>query len=70
MPYSTPTDLRKILHTNLTDTEITEIIKQSDVEITKRIDTQTDDPLITKLSALITTRTIKHGQLTAVIIGE
>ena len=35
--YNTATDLRGILHTDLTDTEITEIIQQSDAEITKQI---------------------------------
>jgi len=37
MSYSTATDLRAMLHADLTDTEITEIIQQSDAEITKRI---------------------------------
>ena len=70
MPYSTPTDIRAIIHTALTDTEITELITQSDAEIDRRIGEQPDDPLITKLSALMTARTIKHRQPTSTTIGE
>lgn len=70
MPYSTPTDIRAIIHTTLTDTEITELITQSDAEIDKRIGEQSSDPLITKLSALITARTIKHRQPSSTTIGE
>ena len=70
IPYSTPTDIRAIIHTDLTDTEITTIIQQSDAEINKQIGTQNSDPLITKLSALITAQTIRHRQPASVTIGE
>ncbi len=70
MPYSTQNDIRAIIHTTLTDTEITELITQSDAEIDKRIGTQSANPLITKLSALITGRTIRHRQPTSTTIGE
>ena len=70
MPYSTPDDIRAIIHTTLTDTEITELITQSDAEIDKRIGAQSTEPLITKLSALITARTIRHRQPTSTTIGE
>ena len=70
MPYSTPTDIRAIIHTALTDTEITELITQSDAEIDKRIGVPSSDPLITKLSALITARTIRHRQPSSTTIGD
>ena len=70
MPYSTPNDIRAIIHTTLIDTEITELITQTDAEIDKRIGAQSDDPLITRLSALITARTIKHRQPSSTTIGE
>ena len=70
MPYSTPDDIRAIIYTTLTDSEIIELITQSDAEIDKRIGEQSVDPLITKLSALITARTIRHRQPSSTTIGE
>jgi len=70
VPYSIPDDIRAIIYTTLTDTEITELITHSDAEIDKRIGTQSSDPLITKLSALITARTIRHRQPTSTTIGD
>jgi len=70
LPYSTPADIRAIIHTDLSDAEISDIITQSDAEIDRRIGPQLSDPLITKLSALITARTIKHRQPTSFTVGE
>ena len=71
MPYSTPNDIRAIIHTDLTDTNITQLITQTDAEINKQLGAQNStDPLIAKLSALITARTIKHRQPTSTAIGE
>ena len=71
MPYSTASDVRRVIHTDLTDTDITQLITQTDTEIDKQLGTQNPlDPLITKLSALITARTIKHRQPQSITIGE
>jgi len=71
MPYSTVSDVRRVIHTDLTDTDITQLITQTDQEIDKHLDTQNPtDPLIQKLSTLITARTIKHRQPTSTTIGE
>ena len=35
MPYTTPSDVRMVIHTDLTDTDITQQIIQTDTEIDK-----------------------------------
>ena len=71
MPYSTPTDVRLIIDTTLTDTQITTIIQMSDTQIDTRIGTQTTpDPLIKKLSTLHTAHTIKTRQPHSLAVGE
>ena len=71
MPYSTPSDVRLIIDTTLTDTQITTIIQMSDTQIDTRIGTQTTpDPLIKKLSTLHTAHTIKTRQPQSLAVGE
>ena len=71
MPYSTASEVRRVIHTDLTDTDITTLITQTDTEINKQLGTQNPtDKLITKLSTLITARTIKHRQPQSTTIGE
>ncbi len=71
MPYTTPSDVRMVIHTDLTDTDITQLITQTDAEIDKQLGTQDPtDKLIQKLSTLITSRTIKHRQPSSTTIGE
>jgi hypothetical protein len=71
MPYTTPTKVRQIIHTALTDTEIETIITQSDAEINRHLGQQDPtDPLIAKLSTLITAQTIRHRQPESVTIGD
>ena len=71
MPYSTPPDVRLIIDTTLTDTQITTITQMSDTQIDTRIGTQTNpDPLIKKLSALLTAHTIKTRQPQTLAVGE
>ncbi|MBD3206545.1 hypothetical protein GF319_09420 [Candidatus Bathyarchaeota archaeon] len=71
MSYSTATDVRKIIHTSLADSEITDIIQNTDAQINKRIGPQsTSDKVIKKLSVLMTSITIKGRQPETVSIGE
>ena len=71
MPYSTPSDVRMIIETTLTDDEIAEIIEMSDAEIDRRIGPQdSSDPLIKRLSMLLTALTIKTRQPETRVIGE
>ena len=60
MPYSTPTDVRSIIHTGLTDSDIAAVIEICDAQIDKRLGAQsTTDKVIKKLSMLLAARTIK-----------
>lgn len=71
MPYSTPEDVKLVVHTSLTDTEITSLIEQSDAEITKRLGAQsTGDTLVKRLSSFITAHTILLRQPESITIGE
>ena len=71
MPYSTVSDVRRVIHTDLTDIDIEAVITQTDQEIDKQLGTQNPtDKLIAKLSALITARTIKDRQPQSTTIGE
>jgi len=71
MPYSTPPDVRLIIDTTLTDTQITTIIEMSDTQIDTRIGPQTTpDELIKKLSTLLTAHTIKTRQPQTLTVGE
>ena len=71
MPYSTPPDVRLIIDTTLTDTQISDIIQMSDTQIDKRIGSQASPgELVKKLSALLTAHTIRTRQPTTLAIGE
>jgi len=71
MPYCTASDVRLIINTTLTDNEIESIIALSDAEIEKRIGPQSaSDPLIKKLSMLLTAKTIKTRQPQSFAVGE
>ena len=71
MPYCTASDVRLIIETSLTDTEIETLIEMSDAEIDTRIGTQSPtDKLVKKLSALTTAHTIKTRQPQTTTIGE
>jgi len=71
MAYCTATDVRSIIQTSLTDSEITNIIETSDAEIDRRIGPQEpSDKLIKKLSMLLTAHTIKTRQPQSQAIGE
>lgn len=70
MTYCTASDVRLVINTSLTDSEVTSIIEQSDAEIDKRIGSQASNYLVEKLSALITAKTIKARQPQTTAIGE
>jgi|GEM_PF-1562688 len=71
MTYCTASDIRRIIHTSLTDSEITSIIETSDPQIDKRLGTQSpSDKVVKKLSMLLTAKTIKGRQPRSVAAGE
>ena len=71
MAYCTASDVRLILETSLSDTEIEALIEMSDAEIDGRISAQSpSDKLVAKLSALIASHAAKTRQPQAVSIGE
>jgi len=71
MAYCTASDVRQIIHTSLSDTDIASIIETSDAVIDKRIGAQSSsDKAVKKLSMLITAGTIKARQPRSVAAGE
>ena len=71
MAYCTASDVRLIVETSLTDTEISGVIEMSDAEIDSRLGSQdSSDKLIKKLSMLLTAHAIKTRQPKSQIIGE
>jgi hypothetical protein len=71
MPYSTPDDVRVLVATELTDDQISDLIEASDAEIDKRVGAQSSsDPLVRKLSSLLTARTIRASQPVSSTVGE
>ena len=71
MPYCTAADVRRLVHTSLSDSDITSEIAISDALIDKRLGSQSSsDKVITKLSVLITVRAIKIRQPNSVVIGD
>ena len=71
MAYCTAADVRQIIHTSLSDSDINSIIETSDAQIDKRLGAQSpSDKVVKKLSMLITARTIKGRQPRSVAAGE
>ena len=71
MAYCTVADVRLVVETSLTDTEISGIIEMSDAEIDSRLGSQSvSDNLIEKLSVLLTAHAIKTRQPKVEVIGE
>ena len=71
MVYCTAADVRLIVETSLTDTEISGIIEMSDAEIDSRLGSQdSSDKLIEKLSVLLTAHAIKTRQPRSLAVGE
>ena len=71
MAYCTAADVRTIINTALTDSEIAGIIEMSDAEIDRRIGSQSaSDKLIKKLSMLLTAHIIKTRQPKSMAVGE
>jgi hypothetical protein len=71
MAYCIASDVRLIIETSLSDSEIEAQIEMSDAEIDGRIGTQDpSDKLVKKLSALITAHAVKTRQPQSVSLGE
>jgi hypothetical protein len=71
LAYCTASDVRLIVETSLTDTEISGVIEMSDAEIDSRLGSQdSSDKLIKKLSMLLTAHAIKTRQPMSQVIGE
>jgi len=71
MAYCTASDVRLVVETSLTDTQITSLIEMSDAEIDGRLGSQDpSDKLIKKLSVLLTAHTVKTRQPASVAVGE
>ena len=71
MVYCTASDVRMIIHTSLTDTDIASVIEMSDAEIDRRLGPQSGlDKIIKKLSMLLSAHTIKQRQPMSVAAGE
>ena len=69
--YCTASDVRLIVETSLSDSEIEALIEMSDAEIDGHIGAQSpSDNLVRKLSALVTAQAVKTRQPSAVSIGE
>ena len=71
MAYCTASDVRQIIHTSLTDSDLASIIEMSDAQIDKRLGAQSSsDKVVKKLSMLLTAKTIKARQPRSVAAGE
>jgi hypothetical protein len=69
--YCTASDVRLIIHTSLSDSDIASIIDTSDAQIDRRIGAQSpSDNAVKKLSMLITAKIIKARQPRSVAAGE
>ena len=69
--YCSAQDVRSIIHTGLTDSEIEVIIGLSDAKIDKRLGPRDpSDKLIRKLSMLLTAQTVRLRQPGSVAMGE
>jgi len=69
--YCTASDVRSIIHTGLSDSEIEAIIELSDAEIDKRLGPRDpSDKVIRKLSMLLTAQTVRLRQPGSVAVGE
>ena len=71
MAYCTASDVRLIVETSLTDTEISSVIETSEAEIDRRIGAQdSSDKLFKKLCMLLSAHAIKTRQPGSQAIGE
>ena len=71
MAYCTASDVRLVVQTGLSDTDIESIIAISDAQIDRTLGAQsTTDKAVKKLSMLLTARSIKQRQPDTVAVGE
>ena len=71
MTYCSPSDVRLVVNTGLSNTEVESIIGMSEAQIDRKLGAQSpSDTLIRKLSVLLTARTIRARDPSSFAIGE
>jgi hypothetical protein len=71
MPYCSPKNVRILVQTPLSDSQIGTLIEESDAEIDSRIGPQAESStLVRRLSSLITARMIRSSYPESVQVGE
>ncbi len=70
MPYCTASDVRTLAPTALTDTQISDMIASTDAEIDLLVGAQPTGPLVKRLSALMTSSTIRAREPARVTAGD
>jgi len=71
LAYCTVADVRRLVHTGLSDSDVEAEIAVSDAFIERRIGSQSSsDKVITRLSVLLTVRSIRMRQPGSVVVGE
>ncbi len=71
MPYCSPANVRILITTSLSDSEISGLIDEADAEIDRRLGKQdASDLLIRKLSIVITAQLIRLTYPASVSVGE
>ncbi len=71
MPYASPSDVRLIVETTLSDEELSRIIEVCDAEIERRLGSvDASNPLVRRLSILLAARMIRLRDPKARAVGE
>ncbi len=71
MPYCSPNNVRYLVTTPLSDSEIADLIEETDAEIDRRLGVQeATNKLVRRLSALITAKVIRSTYPGSVAVGE
>jgi hypothetical protein len=71
MTYCSPSDVRLVVNTGLSDAEVASLIGMSDAQIDKKLGAQSpSDTLIRKLSVLLTAGTIRARDPSSFAVGE
>ena len=60
MPYCTPEDVRALVHTGLSDSELEAVIESCGAELERRVGAQVDEPLARRLCSLMAAQTVAH----------
>jgi hypothetical protein len=71
MPYCSPSNVRYLVTTPLSDSEIADLIEESDAEIDRRLGMQeASNMLVRRISALVTAKVIRSTYPGSVAVGE